>query len=115
MEIEEYVPERIQELCRLGAVSRYRLSSLTGISQSALSDIVKGENMPTLSTIEKICTAFGITISQFFAGNGEWPDLSEDQKELLCLWKELRLEEQEIVKTFMESIRKKRGYENTRT
>lgn len=115
MEIEEYVPERIQELCRLGNVSRYRLSSLTGISQSALSDIVKSENMPTLSTIEKICTAFGITIAQFFAGNDKLPDLSEDQKELLYLWSELKLEERAIVKTFMESIKNKRSYESTRT
>ncbi len=106
--LEEYVPERLEELCRQGEISRYRLSSLTGISQSALSDIVKGENMPTLSTIEKICNAFGITISQFFADDGVLPDLSEAQKELLCLWNGLKLEEQAMVKTFMESIKNKR-------
>lgn len=108
MVLEEYVPERIQKLCRLAKISRYRLSSLTGISQSALSDIVNGKNMPTLSTIEKICNAFGVTISQFFADNDDLPDLSEEQKELLCLWSGLKLEEQAIVKTFMESIKSKR-------
>lgn len=108
MVLEKYVPARIQELCRSGEISRYRLSALTGISQSALSDIVNGENMPTLSTIEKICNAFGITISQFFAGSDELPDLSEEQKELLCLWNGLKLEERAIVKTFMESIKQKR-------
>lgn len=107
MVLEEYIPERIQELCRQGEISRYRLSSLTGISQSALSDIVKGKNMPTLSTVEKICDAFGVTVSQFFAGNSELPDLSDEQKEFLCLWSELKLEDRVIVKTFMESLKNK--------
>ncbi len=108
--LEEYVSARIQELCRWGEISRYRLSALTGILQLVLSGIVNGENMPMLSTIEKIYSVFGITISQFFAGSDELPDLSEEQKELLCLLSGLKLEEREIVKTFMESIKNKREY-----
>lgn len=107
MKVEDYVPERIEELCRLGGISRYQLSSRTGISQSALSDIVKGKNMPTLSTIEKICEAFGMTIAQFFACDHRLPDLSKEQEELLCLWSELKLEERSIVKTFMKSMKNK--------
>ena len=34
------------------------------------------------------------------------PDLSDEQKELLLLWNGLKLEEKEIVKTFMKSIKK---------
>lgn len=97
---------RIEELCSNGGITRYQLSRRTGISQSALSDIVKKKNVPTLATIEKICAAFGITIAQFFIQGEHLPDLSGEQKELLLLWDGLKLEEKEIVKTFMKSIRK---------
>lgn len=104
--IEDYVPMRIEELCSKGGITRYQLSSRTGISQSALSDIVKKKNVPTLVTIERICAAFGITIAQFFTQGKSVPDLSDEQKELLLLWNGLKLEEKEIVKTFMKSIKK---------
>ena len=104
--IEYYVPMRIEELCSKGGITRYQLSSRTGISQSALSDIVKKKNVPTLVTIERICAAFGITIAQFFTQGENIPDLSDEQKELLLLWDGLKLEEKEIVKTFMKSIKK---------
>lgn len=106
MRMEDYVPMRIEELCSKGGITRYQLSSRTGISQSALSDIVKKKNVPTLITIERICAAFGITIAQFFSQGEHLPDLSDEQKELLLLWNGLKPEEKEIVTTFIKSIRK---------
>ncbi|MCB6580023.1 helix-turn-helix domain-containing protein [Blautia faecis] len=37
-----------------------------GISQSSLGRIMAQENLPSLITLEKICTALGVTLSQFF-------------------------------------------------
>ena len=53
-------------------ISKYRLSQLSGISQSSLGRIMAQENLPSLITLEKICTALGVTLSQFFQeGNSE--------------------------------------------
>ena len=42
------------------------------ISQSSLGRIMAQENLPSLITLEKICTALGVTLSQFFQeGNSE--------------------------------------------
>ena len=42
------------------------------ISQSSLGKIMAQENLPSLITLEKICTALGVTLSQFFQeGNSE--------------------------------------------
>lgn len=41
-------------------------------SQSSLGRIMAQENLPSLITLEKICTALGVTLSQFFQeGNSE--------------------------------------------
>ena len=80
MRMEDYIAMKIEELCSKSGITRYQLSLRSGISQSALSDIVKKKNVPTLITVERICTAFGITIAQFFAQEEAIPDLSEEQK-----------------------------------
>ncbi len=108
MRMEDYIAMKIEELCSKSGITRYQLSLRSGISQSALSDIVKKKNVPTLITVERICTAFGITIAQFFAQEEAIPDLSEEQKKLLQLWHGLTLEEKKIVTTFIESIQNKR-------
>ena len=105
MEIQDYVPKHILELCTKYSMSRYRLSQKTEISQSALSDIIKGKSMPNLYTIEKICKAFGITLAQFFADEDIIPDLTSEQKEILDLWNGLGLNEKYFIKKCMQSLK----------
>ena len=81
MDIEKFIPERIDELCKRNRISRYQLSALTGISQSALSAIVKKKIIPTLITLNKICKGLGISMSEFFKNRdrGGHGNISEDQ------------------------------------
>lgn len=86
MNIETFIFKRIHDLCEKQCMSKYRLSKLTGISQSAFSQMEKKQSTLSIITIEKICNAFGITISQFFSTGDEFIDLTETQKELLNTW-----------------------------
>lgn len=106
MRIEDYVALRVKELCDEHGISRYRLSQLTGISQTALGNIVKRSNLPSIPNLEKICDAFGITLAQFFA-KGERPDLTELQIELLDTWSQLDGKERDILITFVRSLKGK--------
>ena len=45
MYVENYIPAKIIELCAKTGITKYRLSQTTGISQSALSDITKENNL----------------------------------------------------------------------
>ena len=86
-------------------ISKYRLSQLSGISQSSLGRIMAQENLPSLITLEKICTALGVTLSQFFQeGNSE--NLTEEQKEVLGIWNDLSTNEQETVMSMLRGLRK---------
>ncbi len=105
--IENYIPAKIIELCAKTGITKYRLSQTTGISQSALSDITKGKNLPGVITLEKICDAFGITLAQFFTEDGNVLDLSEEQKRLLQTWSTLKPEEKNFINTCMESLKGK--------
>ena len=66
------IADKITSLREKRDISKYRLSQLSGISQSSLGRIMAQENLPSLITLEKICTALGVTLSQFFQeGNSE--------------------------------------------
>ena len=78
--------ERIDDLCRQHNMSKYRLSQITGISQSAFSKMSRQQSTLSLETIQRICDALGISMAQFFSESGEYPDLTEQQKKLLHHW-----------------------------
>ena len=67
MNIGEAVRERILELCRERDISINRLSSMSGVTQSTVNNIVSGRNRSTtISTLKKLCDGLGITIEEFF-------------------------------------------------
>lgn len=67
MTIGEAVRQRIIQLCQEHDISINKLSSISGITQSTVNNIVSGRNnSTTVSTIKKLCDGLGITINEFF-------------------------------------------------
>lgn len=65
--IGEAVRQRILELCQARKITVNKLATMSGITQSTLSNIVSGRNnSATVSTIKKICDGLDITIVEFF-------------------------------------------------
>ena len=58
---------RIAELCEERGITVNKLSTICGITQSTLNNIVGGRNnSTTLSTVKKICDGLEISIADFF-------------------------------------------------
>ena len=53
--------------------------------------------VPTIPSLEKICQAFGITLSQLFAETGVPVTLTESQMDLLTRWARLNEKQQEVI------------------
>ncbi len=67
MTIGTAVRKRIIQLCREQNITVNKLATMSGITQSTLSNIVSGRNnSTTVSTIQKICDGLGISIYEFF-------------------------------------------------
>lgn len=107
MQIEKYIADNIIMLCQKRGVSKYRLSQLSGISQSSLGRIIARESIPSLITLEKICTALGVTLSQFFRGE-KCQDMTENQREILDIWNNLNAEEQSVVLSMLRGLQKRK-------
>lgn len=70
MTVGEAVRQRILQLCQERDISINKLSSISGVTQSTVNNIVSGRNnSATVSTIKKLCDGLGITIDEFFHSN----------------------------------------------
>ena len=66
--------------------TEYQLAEKSGLPQSTISSWYRKGMVPTIPSLEKICTAFGITLSQLFAGDDDAVLLTPAQKKLLERW-----------------------------
>ncbi len=67
MRVGEAVRARIIELCRMHGITLNKLSTVCGITQSTLNNIVSGRNATTtVATVQKICDGLEISILDFF-------------------------------------------------
>lgn len=55
------------------------------------------EMTPSISSLEKICAAFDLTLAQFFAEEEEFSVLTPDQTQLLEQWMTLSAEEKHLL------------------
>jgi transcriptional regulator with XRE-family HTH domain len=77
--------KRLRQLLDERGWTEYRLSKECGLSESTLANIFRRNTVPSISTLEAICSGFGITLSQFFA-DGDMVEMSPELKELFDNW-----------------------------
>ncbi|MCI9137888.1 MAG: helix-turn-helix transcriptional regulator [Lachnospiraceae bacterium] len=87
--------------------TEYQLAEHAGLPQSTISSWYCKNTTPTLSSLEKICTAFGITLSQLFVQGEEPVSLTEPQRTLLKKWTGLTQEQQTFVLTLIDNMKKR--------
>ncbi len=91
------VINRIDELMKLYGWSDYRLSQESGLSQSTIANMRRRGSVPSVSTIETICKAFGLTLPQFFSENNEAFIMNDEQAALISRWVRLSEKQKGII------------------
>lgn len=98
------VVARIEELCQARGWSYYRLAKASGIPYSTLNTMLHKTNVPSVPSLAKICSGFGITLAQFFSDKDESAMLTADQKECLQLWNRLSERNKELASAYMTGL-----------
>ena len=74
--------------------TEYQLAEHSGLPQSTISSWYRKKMIPTVPSLQKICQAYGITLSQLFAEGEDPVSLTPSQKKLLERWSHLSPEQQ---------------------
>lgn len=77
--------------------TEYQLAERSGLPQSTISSWYRKDMMPSVPSLDKICRAFGITLSQLFAEDDALVSLTDSQKQLLERWAKLDDEQQAAI------------------
>lgn len=85
---------RLRQLMAERGWTAYRLAKESGLSESTLANIFKRNTVPSISTLESVCSAFGISLAQFFA-EGDIVELTPELKELFDNWVALAPEQKQ--------------------
>ena len=96
--------EEIKRLRKMRGWSEYELSVRSNVPQSTISTWYGKGQVPTLFSLEKICEAFHITLSQFFSGEEDVVYVNEEQRKLLDKWSALTRKQQELFLELFENM-----------
>lgn len=74
MEYSDLYVIRIKSLCKQRGISINKLANMSGIKQSTLDNIIRGQSKnPKAKTLHKIAIAFNMTLAEFL----DFPELNE--------------------------------------
>ncbi|MBR3461474.1 MAG: helix-turn-helix transcriptional regulator [Clostridiales bacterium] len=98
------VLDKILDLRTERGWSEYRLSIESDIPQTTISSWYRKRICPTIPSLEKICKACNITMSQFFNDSDESVCLTEKQTLLIEHFSKLDIDQQDALLKFLSSI-----------
>ncbi len=83
--------------------SEYQLAQKSDLPQSTISSWYRKNMLPSISSLEKICYAFGLSLAQFFSENDSIVS-KKAEMELLHEWNRLESEQQKYLLNFLKSL-----------
>lgn len=104
MEIEVLIVDvlcKIKSLMEKADWTEYKLAKESNLSQSTISNMFVRNTLPTIPTLENICNAFNISLSDFFLDDKE----KNEQKQLISKFSQLNKEQKRLVMRLIESIK----------
>ena len=93
---------RLRSLLQARGWTEYRLAKESNLNESTIANIYRRNNVPTVATLEAICKAFGITLSEFFA-DSDMVELTPELRELFDKWIRLSPNQKNAVKTMIDT------------
>lgn len=95
--------ERLRQLLNERGWSEYKLAKRCGLSESTVANIFRRNTVPSIATLETICSGFGITMSQFFA-EGDMVEITPELKELFENWVNITPEQKKAANQMLKAM-----------
>lgn len=83
------IGKRCRELRESKGFSIYKLSELTGLSNTHISDIEREIKMPTFETLSRLLAPLDISISEFFNESDNLIYATDTEKELVYYYRKM--------------------------
>ena len=98
--------KKLNELRLERNMSVYRLAEISGINQSTLANTFSRGTIPSITNLEIICEALGITLSQFFSSDEASVLMTPDEYKIFSKYKKLPNDIKDIVNEVIDKYAK---------
>lgn len=98
---------KIRALMEARGWTVYRLAKESGVSWSTVRNMFNRNTEPTVPTLEALCKGLGITLTELLLGT-DYPELNDQQKELLARWEQLSPNDKELYLDLLRSMNEKK-------
>ena len=99
------VIKRIDFLMKERNWSDYKLAAESGLSSSTIANIHRRNTVPSIATLDAICSAFGITLAQFFTEETSTVQLNKEQQNLFNIWVTLTEHQKQIIYSLIKELK----------
>ncbi len=98
------VLQKIRELLEEREWSIYRLAQVSDINPSTLGNLFTRNNVPTIPTLERICEALGISLSEFFAEGSTLPSEKRLDERMEKKWASLTPAQKQLILELIDQL-----------
>ncbi len=98
------IAERLKKVRESKNISVYKLSQLSGVSETHIRDLERGDRNPSFDTLSRLAEPLGLKLSELFNESDEVSFLNSDEKELVECYRLLSDDKAEALLNFIKTF-----------
>ena len=96
--------ERIKDLLKERDLSALQLAKKAKLAPTTVYSLLDRDSNPYEATLEAICSAFEMTVAEFYSGSYLPPDLAEKETRLLASFRRISEQQQDAFLLLLEGL-----------
>ena len=98
------IAERLKTARKAKDLSVYKLSQLTGVSETHIRDLERGDRNPSFDTLNRLVKPLGLSLADMFKESEDVSYLSDDEKELVECYRMLSDDKADKLLQFLKTL-----------
>lgn len=98
------IAERLKTIRKSKNISVYRLSQLSGVSETHIRDLERGDRNPSFDTLNRLAMPLGLSLSELFNESDDVAYLNEEEKALIECFRLLAKDKADSLLAFLKTL-----------
>lgn len=98
------ISKRLKNIRTAKEISVYKLAQLSGVSETHIRDLERGDRNPSLDTISKLASAMGLSLPELFNETDKVSYLSDKEKLLVECFRNLSDDKADALLAFLKTL-----------
>ena len=98
------ISKRLKDIRKAKDISVYKLSQLSGVSETHIRDLERGDRNPSFDTLSKLAKPMGLSLSELVNESDDIAFLNNEEKELVECYRMLSNDKATTLLAFLKTL-----------